>query len=148
MNREVEDYLVAYDPPTVLRERIEKIAAVFTELRLGKEPDVLFISDCVDPEGILQYASLWGFQGPYWMECRGFSPDRFDVDISAYQGSIRYLGLEVKDMDLAHPATEKSRMQVEVSTDYTSYSYITAVGSNCDALLKIVRGLLLPALQQ
>lgn len=148
MNDLITEYLKSFDPPlpSPVVNRIEQVAAVFTMLRKGKEPDSLFLSDSIAPTGERLYESLWGFQGAFWMEARDFVK-LLDVDISPYEQSIMYLGLKHDGLDPLGPATKDSKMRVEVETENSRYSLLTATGTNCDDLMKIVKDLLIPALK-
>ena len=148
MNNVIKEYLTSFSPPlqASVHARIVQVVDVFTMLRAGEEPEVLFISDSIGPSGERVYESLWGFQGPFWMEARGFV-NLLDVDVSPYQGSIMYLGMKHDDLAPLELATEDTEMRVEVETENVRYSLLTATGANRDHLMKIVEYLLIPALK-
>ena len=146
MNKKIMQYLATLDLPDPIRGRIDTVTKAFQFL-CGEEADDLFLSSEMTADG-LQYLSLWGFQGPYWMEARNFVTED-DVDISTYVGSIKYLGLQYKNLNLPPdgPPTEDSRMRVEIETEKVRYSLLSATGSNCEHLTEIVSTLLLPNLK-
>lgn len=143
MNAKIEEYLTSFKLAGPVEERIREIADVFKLLCRGEELDELFLSDVIDPtSGDREFASLWGFRGPYWMEARDFM-NQSDVDISRYEGSIMYLGMKHEKLRIPGPANPDSRMRVEIETARVRYSLLSATGANCEDLLAIVENLLL-----
>ena len=143
MNQQIKEYLSSLDLPRPLEERVLEIAGAFKFL-CGSEVERLFLSDACDKEG-REFVSVWGFAGPYWMEARNFLNED-DIDVSTYWDDIMYLGVSSEKLVMPGPATPDSRMSIEVETSKVNYSIITATGENCNELISIVRGLLLPNL--
>lgn len=142
-----EAYLAALDLPTLIRTRVDEVIRGFQVL-CGRELDRIFVSDSIDPANDEHaYASVWGFQGDCWMEARGFLY-QFDMDISSYAHSIKYLGVRYENLDLSGVATKESRLSLEIETEEIRYSMLAATGLNSNALLAILRQLLIPNLRE
>lgn len=80
------------------------------------------------------------------MEARDFTR-QFDLDISPYTHAVLYIGVRYEAMTLGEPASEASRMRLEIETAKVRYSLLYATGKNCDALASILNDLLLPNLK-
>ena len=148
MHPDIKAYLSFLDLGVVIEDRVRELVRSF-EFMCGGEVERIFLSDELTRHTVgledRHWRSLWGFSGPYWMEARSFFLQS-DIDISPYWDSIKYLGITSEALNVPAPATLESRMSIEIETTQVSYSKITATGENCDALVEIVRELLLPNL--
>lgn len=146
MKPEVAAYLDSLALPEPIRERVASIAAGFAFLLAGSEIERLYLATVRDQDRI-EYSSLWGFAGDYWLEARDFLRVD-DFDVSVYGQSINYIGITSEGITFPNGVSEASRLLVEVGTAKVNYSTLTAVGVACAELLDIVNGLLLPNLVQ
>ena len=132
------------------RKRVAAVVQAF-QFICPQPLEELFIADAVDDAGQRQWLSVWAFTAKYWLEAKGFLQE-FDVDVSGYQQSVKYLGIQFEDVAFNAPdalpaVSASSRLYVEVRTGEDLDTNLPATGVNCEFLFRIIRDRLKPNLR-
>jgi len=144
---DLESYFSAINASESVQSRVDEILVAFSALLPeGQTCERLFIADAwTQEEGLRMWTGLWGFTKKYWLNAQDFMT-RFDVDVSGYENSIKYLSIQFEAMNFADTKTfgvsSDSRLNVEVETGDDLGSEISATGENCRFLADIVLSVL------
>lgn len=147
MDESMMTYLRAIEAPTAICNRVDELLEAFGFL--CPEPiERIFITDILDKETRdLQQDSLWGFSDNYLLEARELTVKQ-DLDVSPFAKSISYLGVEYKDLKLGGYQLPTAWMSVELETDRRIYNHLSAGGTNCKFLERIVTEIFQPNLRR
>jgi len=132
----IDEYLDSISLNEVERARCLEMIAAFEYLS-GKSVTDVFVSNVVTAADKQAYRDLWGIAPPFWLQARDFATDG-DIDVSLLEGSITYIGASFTGYTLGQPASEESRLSLEVKAGSIQYSQLIAAGVNCDQLCHLL----------
>lgn len=112
----------------------------------GGEPEVIFVSEYVTPDGSREYSSLWFFNEKECVEAKDFLWSD-GIDIAPIDGRVDYLRMQ-KEAYTYENATDKSRLYVRFRSDSGFIGELRASGKNCNYLWRIMTGYLRPNMKR
>jgi hypothetical protein len=119
-----------------LRTRIEEILAQIRAFCPEELKDI-FVTDLVQQDGTRTYQSLWAFTDSLFMEAALAPEGMVRFDVVRHRNSVRRIEIVMKDFDWSSPATEVSRLTIEVSLTERVVAHFQAAGPNCEMLRHI-----------
>lgn len=142
----MQEYLQSVPLAAPIIGRVETLLVALQTL--CPEPlNRIFVTDLIEEAtGERRFDSLWAFSETFMLEAREFRI-LLNADVSPYSESISYIGIEYEDLSFGGASTEASRLSVEVQTGGPIYNRLTATGSNCEPLEKIIKEVFVPNLR-
>ena len=129
MKEQFTEYLKSIGMSDVLIRRVETIHEFYRNIH-PEEITGIFVTDFIKGDGNKEYESLWFFSKTHIMEAKLFiSKDEFDM--TPIQKKVTYWKIEKQDYDFVK-ATEKSRVNLQISFRNPIHGTLKASKENCD----------------
>ncbi|CAN5634422.1 hypothetical protein BH10ACT7_BH10ACT7_31810 [soil metagenome] len=135
-----EQYLESVGASSVIGERVTKLYGILTLLIPSDRVPHIYISNVLDEERNLQWKSLWFYGPDYCSEFKDFQWSQ-SFDGMSMSPVIRW-ETTLENYDLVQAASD-SKLSLKWSVGDLGGS-LTAVGTNCNHLVELIRIMLLP----
>lgn len=138
-------YLTSIGADESIQDKLQ-LAADFVPLLTSEQIEDLFITNQQGNEGII-LQNAWFFTKHYVLEAKDFQLKQ-DVDVVLLEQNVKRIALTAENLAPGEPVTKDSRLQVDAGTVMSVSYNLTAVGENCEELIRIVGTRFLPNLEQ
>ncbi len=145
----LKDKFLVYLGDIGISGMFDKKIDAFLELyanQFSGQPEVIFVSEYVTPDGSREYASLWFFNREECVEARNFIRSD-DLDMAPIEGRIEYLRVQKEAYDFKN-ATGSSRLYIRFKSASGLAGELRASGKNCDYLRNIMAKYIRPNMRQ
>lgn len=137
-----DDYLDRIDASDVIRERVEKLYAMFTSLIPAERVPHILIENDFDQESNERFTSLWLYGPEYVTEFHGFqTQEKFDGVVIS---KVHRWEVTAKNFTIGKNAGARSRLGLVWSASGGVSAAMSALGANCEQLSHFFETVILP----